>query len=78
MEHNRHSLQNHWTLVMGGGCRLYSNENSYVVFDRDGDMLIGLTVQENIVEVSKSSWHLKYHLDIHRKEIVIFNEPDEV
>lgn len=78
MEYNRHSLQNHWTLVMNNGCRLYSNENSYVIFDWDGDMLVELTVQENIVEVSKSSWHLKYYLDIHRKEIVILNEPDDV
>ncbi len=78
MEHNRHRLQNHWTLVMHDGCRLYANENNYIVLDWDGEMLLGLTVQENIVEVDRSSWHLKYHLDIHRKEIVILNEPDNV
>jgi hypothetical protein len=77
MKVTEQKLWNGWTMAAHKDYRLYSNGNDYVLFDWDDDVVLGFMVHEHVVEVYKSSWHLKYSIDIRNKTITVKNEPDE-
>ena len=77
MKLTEQKLWTSWTLAAHKDFRLYSNGNDYVLFDWDDDVVFGFIVHEHTIEVYKSSWHLKYSIDIRHKTITVKNEPDE-
>lgn len=77
METVFHELKDGWNLVAHINCKLYSNDNEYVLLDWDNDILIQFAINDDSFETTSSSWGLKLRFNYNSKTIYIDNEPEE-
>lgn len=75
METKSNELANGWTLVAHKDFKLYSNDNSYLLLDKENAVLIQFSVQDNEFEVAQGSYDLNFKLNIGLKTVKILTEP---
>lgn len=72
-----HNLATNWSLDAHPAFKVYSNENSYVVVDEDSDVVLGFTIDDMVLSVTRCSWNVCYNVNIDSRTIVITTNPEE-
>ncbi|MFB5285374.1 hypothetical protein [Peribacillus sp. Hz7] len=77
MKIKTHKLATGWILEAHSAFKVYSNENSYIIVDGDSDIVLNFTIDNTVLEVTKSSWNISYKIRIDNRTLTITTDPDE-
>ncbi|MGM0887191.1 MAG: hypothetical protein ACQEW5_09515 [Bacillota bacterium] len=77
MKIEKHKLATSWILEAHPAYKVYSNESSYVIVDKDSDVVLGFTIDNTVLDVTRSSWNVCYKIRIDTRTITITTDPDE-
>ncbi|TVX77811.1 hypothetical protein FQP34_22015 [Peribacillus simplex] len=77
MEIKKHNLANSWILEAHSAYKVYSNEKSYIIVDEESDVVLGFTIDNTVLDVTRSSWNVCYKVRIDTRTITITTNPEE-